>query len=89
MTIEFHQLSAPIGARVTGVDPTSPLTDETAATLRRAVATHKALALDAPGLDTDGQERFAHALGDSISSSEVPTTVAAPREAGLATAGAR
>lgn len=64
MSITFEKVTAHIGARVHGVDPTQPLDRGTAELLRAAVAEHKALVFDAPGLTHEGQEAFANALGE-------------------------
>ncbi|MCW2858192.1 MAG: pSRTUE45c [Marmoricola sp.] len=63
MTLEFRKITANIGARVRGVDPTSELSDDTVAVLRSALAEHKALVFDSSDLDTAGQERFASRFG--------------------------
>ncbi len=64
MSLSLRKLSATIGARVLGVDPAADLDDATVAELRIALAQHKALAFDAPSLDTAGQERFARRFGE-------------------------
>ena len=63
MTLDIQKLSAHIGARVLGLDPRERLDATTTAELRAALAEHKALVLDAPGLDAAGQERFAASFG--------------------------
>jgi len=63
MTFDIHKLSAHLGARITGVDPGTDLSDDTVWQLRLALADHKALVFDAPGLDAAGQERFAARFG--------------------------
>lgn len=63
MSLSIHKITAHIGARVTGVDPADDLPDATIAGLRAALTEHKALVLDAPGLDAAGQERFAARFG--------------------------
>jgi len=70
MTLELQKLTSSIGARVAGLDPADDLSDGTVADLRRALAEHKALVFDAPGLDAAGQERFASRFG--------PLTIAHP-----------
>lgn len=67
MTIEFRKITAHIGARVVGVDPAAHLEADTITALRGALAEHKTLVLDAPGLDAEGQERFAGYFGDITS----------------------
>ncbi|MEV7083909.1 TauD/TfdA family dioxygenase [Streptomyces sp. NPDC093516] len=64
MAIEIHKITAHIGARVESVDLTRPLDGETYAALREALNTHKALVLDAEGLDDAGQQAFARHFGD-------------------------
>ncbi|OXS33093.1 TauD/TfdA dioxygenase family protein [Streptomyces sp. XY006] len=64
MAIEIHKITAHIGARVEGVDLTRPLDQETVTALREALNAHKALVLDAEGLDDAGQQAFARHFGD-------------------------
>ncbi|MET9757999.1 TauD/TfdA family dioxygenase [Streptomyces sp. NPDC006372] len=64
MTIEIHKVTANIGARIEGVDITKPLDEETYSALREALNAHKALVLDATGLDDAGQQAFARHFGD-------------------------
>ncbi|MFF8671753.1 TauD/TfdA dioxygenase family protein [Streptomyces sp. NPDC015242] len=64
MAIEIHKITAHIGARVEGVDLTRPLDQETVTALREALNAHKALVLDAEGLDDAGQQDFARHFGD-------------------------
>ncbi|MFE6525052.1 TauD/TfdA dioxygenase family protein [Streptomyces sp. NPDC057794] len=64
MAIEIHKITAHIGARVEGVDLTRPLDQETVTELREALNAHKALVLDAEGLDDAGQQAFARHFGD-------------------------
>lgn len=64
MSLDIQKISANIGARVTGVDPSADLDAATVAELRAALLTHKAIVLDAPTLDADGQARFAGLFGD-------------------------
>jgi len=63
VSFDIQKITAHIGARVTGVDPTADLSDHVVADLRAALGEHKALVLDAPGLDAAGQERFASRFG--------------------------
>jgi taurine dioxygenase len=70
MTFELHRITSTIGARVTGIDPADDFPDDTVAALRQALAEHKALVFDSPGLDAAGQERFAQRFG--------PLTIAHP-----------
>ena len=63
MTLSLRKITAHIGAEVLGVDPAQELDDDAVAFLRDALGEHKALVLDAPGLDAAGQERFAARFG--------------------------
>ncbi|MFG2945732.1 TauD/TfdA dioxygenase family protein [Streptomyces adustus] len=62
--LRIQKITANIGARVSGVDITRPLDEETVAALREALNVHKALAFDAEGLDDEGQQAFARRFGD-------------------------
>ncbi|MGW2819642.1 TauD/TfdA dioxygenase family protein [Streptomyces sp. NPDC001443] len=62
--LRIQKITANIGARVSGVDITRPLDEETVAALREALNAHKALAFDAEGLDDEGQQAFARHFGD-------------------------
>ncbi|MFF0887507.1 TauD/TfdA dioxygenase family protein [Streptomyces sp. NPDC003456] len=64
MSIEIHKITARIGARVEGVDLTRPLDEATTTALREALNAHKALVLDAEGLDDAGQQAFVRHFGD-------------------------
>ncbi|MFC7844975.1 TauD/TfdA dioxygenase family protein [Streptomyces sp. NPDC057382] len=64
MSIEIHKITARIGARVEGVDLTRPLDEATTTALREALNAHKALVLDAEGLDDVGQQAFVRHFGD-------------------------
>ncbi|MEU3295874.1 TauD/TfdA family dioxygenase [Streptomyces longwoodensis] len=64
MSIEITKVTARIGAHVSGVDLTRPLAEAEVAALREALNTHKALVLDAHGLDDAGQQAFARRFGD-------------------------
>jgi taurine dioxygenase len=64
MSISVQKITAHIGARVTGVDPSRELDEATVAAVRSALLEHKALVLDARGLDAEGHERFAARFGD-------------------------
>ncbi|MFL6159683.1 MAG: TauD/TfdA dioxygenase family protein [Marmoricola sp.] len=63
MSLSLSKITAQIGARVHDLDPSADLDDTTVAELRAALTEHKALVLDAPGLDAAGQERFAARFG--------------------------
>ncbi|GGO89415.1 taurine dioxygenase [Nocardioides phosphati] len=64
MSLDIQKITAHIGARVSGVDPSADLDAATIAELRAALLEHKAIVLDAPRLDADGQARFAGHFGD-------------------------
>lgn len=63
MSLDLQKITAHIGARVHGIDPTREIDDATVAELRAVLASHKALVLDAPGLDAAGHQRFVERLG--------------------------
>jgi taurine dioxygenase len=67
MSISVQKITAHIGARVSGVDPSTELSDATVEQIRAALVEHKAIVLDAPGLDAEGHERFAARFGDLTS----------------------
>jgi taurine dioxygenase len=64
MSLDIQKITAHIGARVSGVDPSAELDAATVAELRAALLEHKAIVLDAPKLDADSQARFAGYFGD-------------------------
>ncbi|GAA3234374.1 TauD/TfdA family dioxygenase [Streptomyces sp. XM83C] len=64
MSLEITKLTARIGARVSGVDITRPLSPEEVTAVREALNTHKALVFDARGLDDAGQQAFLRHFGD-------------------------
>jgi alpha-ketoglutarate-dependent taurine dioxygenase len=57
--IEIHKVTARIGARISGVDISEPLDQETVTALRDALNVHKALVFDDVHLDDEGQQAFA------------------------------
>ncbi|UDY23056.1 TauD/TfdA dioxygenase family protein [Nocardioides sp. Kera G14] len=63
MSISFNKLTAHIGARVSGVDITTDLSDAEIEEIRAGLLEHKALVFDAPGLTVAGQEGFAGRFG--------------------------
>ena len=63
MSLSLTKITATIGARVHDLDPAAPLAPDTVEELRVALAEHKALVLDSPGLDAAGQEWFAARFG--------------------------
>lgn len=62
--IEIHKVTANIGARVTGVDISRPLGEETVTALREALSAHKALVFDDVRLDDATQQAFVRHFGD-------------------------
>lgn len=64
MSLDIQKISAHIGARITGVHASGDLDAATVAELRAALLEHKAIVLDAPDLDAEGQARFAGLFGD-------------------------
>ncbi|MFE0513196.1 TauD/TfdA dioxygenase family protein [Streptomyces sp. NPDC058964] len=64
MSIEIRKVTANIGARVSGVDISKPLDEETVAALREALNVHKALVFDDVNLDDEGQQAFARHFGE-------------------------
>lgn len=76
--LDLEKVTARIGARVSGLDLTSPLGPETVAAVRAALNEHKALVFDAAGLDDEGQQRFARQFGELTSAH--PTVPALPGE---------
>ncbi len=62
--IEIHKVTAHIGARVSGVDISRPLAEETVVALREALNVHKALVFDDVDLDDAGQQAFVRHFGD-------------------------
>jgi taurine dioxygenase len=64
MTIEIQKVTARTGARVSGVDISRPLDEETVAALREALNVHKALVLDDVHLDDASHQSFVRHFGD-------------------------
>ena len=63
MSLEITKVTARIGARVSGVDLTRPLTEAEVTGIREALNVHKALVFAAEGLDDAGQQAFARHFG--------------------------
>ncbi|MGW2570319.1 TauD/TfdA dioxygenase family protein [Streptomyces sp. NPDC001537] len=63
-SIEVQKVTAHIGARISGVDISKPLDEETTAAVREALNVHKALVFDDVNLDDAGQQAFVRHLGD-------------------------
>ncbi|WP_046733798.1 TauD/TfdA dioxygenase family protein [Streptomyces humi] len=64
MSLEITKITANIGARVSGVDISRPLDTETAAAVRAALSTHKALVFDGVRLDDDSHQAFVRTFGE-------------------------
>ncbi|MDH6215729.1 TauD/TfdA dioxygenase family protein [Streptomyces pseudovenezuelae] len=79
MTLDIQKVTAHIGARVSGVDISQPLAQDTVAALREALNAHKALVFDDVHLDDAGQEAFARHFGDlTTAHPTVPSVAGAP-----------
>lgn len=79
MSLEITKVTARIGARVSGVDITRPLSPEEVAAIREALNVHKALVFDAGDLDDAGQQAFARHFGDiTTAHPTVPAVEGAP-----------
>ncbi|MEV2195610.1 TauD/TfdA family dioxygenase [Streptomyces phaeochromogenes] len=77
--IEIHKVTARIGARISGVDISEPLDQETVTALREALNVHKALVFDDVNLDDEGQQAFARHFGDlTTAHPTVPAVEGAP-----------
>ncbi|WP_405566973.1 TauD/TfdA family dioxygenase [Streptomyces phaeochromogenes] len=77
--IEIHKVTARIGARISGVDISKPLDQETVTALRDALNVHKALVFDDVHLDDEGQQAFARHFGDlTTAHPTVPAVEGAP-----------
>ncbi|WP_419666306.1 TauD/TfdA dioxygenase family protein [Streptomyces sp. 2-1] len=77
--IEIHKVTARIGARISGVDISEPLGQETVTALREALNVHKALVFDDVNLDDEGQQAFARNFGDlTTAHPTVPAVEGAP-----------
>ena len=77
--IEIHKVTARIGARISGVDISEPLDQETVTALREALNVHKALVFDDVNLDDEGQQAFARHFGDlTTAHPTVPPVEGAP-----------
>jgi taurine dioxygenase len=77
--IEIHKVTARIGARISGVDISEPLGQETVTALREALNVHKALVFDDVNLDDEGQQAFARHFGDlTTAHPTVPAVEGAP-----------
>jgi len=77
--IEIRKVTARIGARISGVDISEPLDQETVTALREALNVHKALVFDDVNLDDEGQQAFARHFGDlTTAHPTVPAVEGAP-----------
>ncbi|MFJ1732028.1 TauD/TfdA dioxygenase family protein [Streptomyces sp. NPDC088254] len=62
--IRITKVTANIGARVSGVDISRPLDEESVAAVREALNVHKALVFDDVNLDDEGHQAFVRHFGD-------------------------
>ncbi|MFF7162933.1 TauD/TfdA dioxygenase family protein [Streptomyces sp. NPDC008086] len=76
MSIEISKITASIGARVSGVDISQPLDEETYGALREALNTHKALVFDDVNLDDETQQAFVRHFGDVTAAHPTVSSVA-------------
>ncbi|WP_369271056.1 TauD/TfdA dioxygenase family protein [Streptomyces sp. R11] len=76
MSIEIQKVTANIGARVSGVDISQPLGQETVAALREALTAHKALVFDDVNLDDETQQAFVRHFGDVTTAHPTVSSVA-------------
>ena len=65
-TIQFRPVAGRIGAEVSGVDISRPLSGADATTIWRALGEHKVLFFRGAHLDDDGHDAFARALGRPV-----------------------
>src|SRR4051794_28513243 len=80
MPISVRKLTSRIGAAVSGVDLTGPADPATINELRTALNEHKAIVLDASGLDDAGQQRVASWFGPlTTAHPTVPALPGAPQ----------
>ena len=76
MSIDIQKVTAHIGARVSGVDISQPLGEETVAALREALNTHKALVFDDVNLDDAAHQAFVRHFGDVTTAHPTVSSVA-------------
>ncbi|MFF6977580.1 TauD/TfdA dioxygenase family protein [Streptomyces sp. NPDC008343] len=76
MSIEIQKVTANVGARVSGVDISQPLGQETVAALREALTAHKALVFDDVNLDDETQQAFVRHFGDVTTAHPTVSSVA-------------
>ncbi len=62
--VTITRLAGNIGAEIGGVDASGPLSEQTVATIRKALLDHKVIFLRDQDLDYDSQKAFAERLGD-------------------------
>ncbi|MEU6541996.1 TauD/TfdA family dioxygenase [Streptomyces sp. NPDC046859] len=74
--IEIQKITAHIGARVSGVDISRPLAEETVTALREALNVHKALVLDDVDLDDAGHQDFVRHFGDVTTAHPTVSSIA-------------
>ena len=71
-----RQITARIGAEVTGVRPSLELDPDTVTAIRAALNEHKALVFRGISIDDDGQQRFARYFGPLTSAHPTVPAVA-------------
>ncbi|MGW7242507.1 TauD/TfdA dioxygenase family protein [Streptomyces sp. NPDC054804] len=76
MSLEITKITANIGARISGVDISRPLGAETAAAIREALSTHKALVFDDVNLDDDTQQAFVRHFGEVTTAHPTVSSIA-------------
>ncbi|MFE5185464.1 TauD/TfdA dioxygenase family protein [Streptomyces sp. NPDC056628] len=74
--IEIQKITAHIGARVSGVDISRPLAEETVTALRGALNVHKALVLDDVDLDDATHQDFVRHFGDVTTAHPTVSSIA-------------
>ncbi|MFT5431501.1 MAG: taurine dioxygenase [Myxococcota bacterium] len=71
--MEFEPIAGSLGAKVTGLDLTTPLSDSDQATLRAGLATHQVLFFRDQQMSSANHRALAHAFGDTQPHPAYPT----------------
>ncbi|MEU6528219.1 TauD/TfdA family dioxygenase [Streptomyces sp. NPDC046928] len=74
--LEIQKITAHIGARVSGVDISRPLAEETVTALREALNVHKALVIDDVNLDDASHQDFVRHFGDVTTAHPTVSSIA-------------
>ncbi|MFD7387037.1 TauD/TfdA dioxygenase family protein [Streptomyces sp. NPDC059852] len=74
--LEIQKITAHIGARVSGVDVSRPLAEETVTALREALNVHKALVIDDVNLDDASHQDFVRHFGDVTTAHPTVSSIA-------------